>query len=162
MKNTNAIKNNIVFILIILAILALGVMIIPAKTNAQAQYGGYITTYNSNLFPEYSPTYTPTYTNTYSTNSAVRSNTVTNQNTSTANQTNNSANTSNTSAVSRTNTSSSNNSLTANAVFGSNSFIPSRLIQWVFVAILIVFIVILVRRIYGGSEKYHSTPLKHS
>lgn len=51
--------------------------------------------------------------------------------------------------------------LAANAILGSNSFTPSGLIQWVFFAILVLLIVILVRKIYGGSEKYYATPLKH-
>ncbi|MCX6752491.1 MAG: hypothetical protein NTZ87_03260 [Candidatus Nomurabacteria bacterium] len=55
-----------------------------------------------------------------------------------------------------------NNNLAANAIFGSNSFLPNSLIQWIFVAIIILIIVILVRRVYGGNEKYNSTPLKHA
>ena len=51
--------------------------------------------------------------------------------------------------------------LTANALFGSNSFMPSGLIEWVLFAILVLIIVILVRKIYGGSEKYHAMPMKH-
>lgn len=51
--------------------------------------------------------------------------------------------------------------LAANAIFGSNSFIPSGLIQWIIFAILVLLATILVRKIYGGNEKYNSTPLKH-
>ncbi len=54
-----------------------------------------------------------------------------------------------------------NSDLTANAVFGDNGFLPSGLIQWILFAILVLLIVIMVRRIYGGTEKYHATPLKH-
>lgn len=51
--------------------------------------------------------------------------------------------------------------LASNAVFGSNSIYPSGLIQWILFAIIILLIVILVRKIYGGDKKYLSTPLKH-
>jgi len=52
--------------------------------------------------------------------------------------------------------------LAANAIFGSNGFMPSGLIQWILLAIIILVIVILVRKISGAEEKYHSTPLKHA
>ncbi|OGI65386.1 hypothetical protein A2647_02640 [Candidatus Nomurabacteria bacterium RIFCSPHIGHO2_01_FULL_40_24b] len=53
--------------------------------------------------------------------------------------------------------------LAANAVFGSdNGFMPSGLIQWIFFAILILIVVILVRRVTGGEERYHKEPLKHA
>ena len=55
----------------------------------------------------------------------------------------------------------SGNSLAANAVYGSNSFLPSGLIQWVLFAIFILLLVILVRMIFGGKNNYQSTPLKH-
>jgi len=159
MKNINTIKHNIVFSLIILAILSLGVITIPSKANAQYGYGGYVGSINSGQNNNYqtqtyySPTPTPVYVNNYET---IPASNTTNQNTTTTKTTTtNSTNTS----VDKTNTSSN---LSANAIFGSNSFVPSRLIQWVMIAILILFIVILVRRIYGGREKYHATPLKHS
>ncbi|MEI7709116.1 MAG: hypothetical protein WCI76_00170 [bacterium] len=52
--------------------------------------------------------------------------------------------------------------LGAAAIFGSNSFLPSGLIQWLILAILILAIVVLVRKAYGAEDKYHSSPLKHS
>jgi hypothetical protein len=52
--------------------------------------------------------------------------------------------------------------LTSNAIYGSNTFLPSGLVQWVLFAIIIVLIVILVRRISGAREKYHEAPLKHA
>ena len=52
--------------------------------------------------------------------------------------------------------------LTASVILGSNTLYPSGLIQWVFFAILLVLIVILIRRIYGGSGKYLETPMKHA
>jgi len=52
------------------------------------------------------------------------------------------------------------NSLAANAVYGSNSFLPSGLIQWILFAIFILLLVILTRKIFGAKENYNSTPLK--
>jgi hypothetical protein len=51
--------------------------------------------------------------------------------------------------------------LASNAIFGSNSVLPSGLIQWILLAILIMIIVILIRKIFGGAANYHSAPLKH-
>jgi hypothetical protein len=51
--------------------------------------------------------------------------------------------------------------LAANAVYGSNSFMPSGIIQWVLFAIFILLLVILIRKIFGAEEKYQATPLKH-
>lgn len=52
--------------------------------------------------------------------------------------------------------------LASNALFGSNSFLPSGLMQWIMFAIVLLLIVILVRKVFGAQEKYHATPLKHS
>ncbi len=52
--------------------------------------------------------------------------------------------------------------LTASAIFGSNSFMPSGLVQWVILAIFILLIILFIRRAFGLDEKYHSTPLKHA
>jgi hypothetical protein len=54
---------------------------------------------------------------------------------------------------------SQNNNLASNAIFGSNSVFSS-LIQWIFYGVLILIIVILVRKIFGGENKYLATPLK--
>jgi hypothetical protein len=54
------------------------------------------------------------------------------------------------------------NNLAANPLFGSRTFTPSGLIQWIFLAILVLIAVILVRRAYGADKRYHATPLKHS
>ena len=54
-----------------------------------------------------------------------------------------------------------NSNLASNAIFGTNGFMPSGLVQWVFFAIIVLVIIILVRKIMGGSEAYHATPLKH-
>ena len=50
--------------------------------------------------------------------------------------------------------------LAASAIFGDIGFMPSGLFQWILFAILILLIIILVRRIFGGSKKFHETPLK--
>ena len=52
--------------------------------------------------------------------------------------------------------------LAASAIFGENSFLPTGLIQWILLAILVLGGVILVRKVYGGSEKYYATPMKHN
>ena len=54
-----------------------------------------------------------------------------------------------------------NSNLEANALFGSNGFMPSGLMQWILFAILILLIVILVRKIYGADKRYHAAPMKH-
>ncbi|MEI6280400.1 MAG: IPT/TIG domain-containing protein [bacterium] len=51
--------------------------------------------------------------------------------------------------------------LTSNAIFGSNSFLPSGLAQWIILAIIILLIVIFARKVFGGEKNYHGTPLKH-
>jgi len=53
-------------------------------------------------------------------------------------------------------------SLTANALFGSNSFMPSGLIQWIVFAILILLIVFLWRYVHRSEEKYMAEPMKHA
>ncbi|MDR3519581.1 MAG: hypothetical protein P4L63_01680 [Candidatus Pacebacteria bacterium] len=58
-------------------------------------------------------------------------------------------------------TGTANNGLSANALFGSNSFLPSGLIQWILFAIFVLLIVILVRTVFGGKKKYQESPLKH-
>ncbi len=51
--------------------------------------------------------------------------------------------------------------LVASAIWGSGGFLPSSLFQWILFAVLIMLTVILVRKIYGGGEKYHAIPMKH-
>ena len=51
--------------------------------------------------------------------------------------------------------------LVAGAIFGSNAFMPSSLLQWIFFAILILLAVILWRKLYVSDEDKH-TPLKHA
>ena len=65
-------------------------------------------------------------------------------------------------AENETGTQSDNTSnLASNVIFGTNSFLPSGLVQWVLFAIIILLIVILTRRILGHRENYLATPLKH-
>ncbi len=52
-------------------------------------------------------------------------------------------------------------SLAANAIFGVNTFLPSGLIQWVLLGIIISLLVLVVRRLMGLTDAYHATPLKH-
>lgn len=52
--------------------------------------------------------------------------------------------------------------LTANAFYGSNSFFPSGLMGWTLLAIFILLLVILTRKVFGADKKYHSTPMKHA
>ena len=52
--------------------------------------------------------------------------------------------------------------LAASAIFGDSGFLPTGLVQWILVAILILLIVVLVRRVFGGAKSYFATPLKHS
>jgi hypothetical protein len=53
------------------------------------------------------------------------------------------------------------NDLAASVLLGDNSFLPSGLIQWILVAVLVMLIVILVRKLFGAEERYHAAPLKH-
>ena len=52
--------------------------------------------------------------------------------------------------------------LASNAIFGSGSFLPSGLVQWILFAILILLIVILARKIFGARENYDQAPMKHA
>lgn len=52
--------------------------------------------------------------------------------------------------------------LTANALAGEGGFLPGGILQWILVAILVLIIIILVRKLFGQEDHYHSTPLKHS
>jgi hypothetical protein len=52
-------------------------------------------------------------------------------------------------------------SLASVAIFGSNTFLPSGLTQWVLFGIIILLIVILVRKVFGATDRYHAVPLKH-
>lgn len=51
--------------------------------------------------------------------------------------------------------------LASNAIFGSNSFLPSGIVQWVLFAIIILLIVIIVRKVFGAKQNYEESPMKH-
>jgi len=51
--------------------------------------------------------------------------------------------------------------LTANALNGSNSFMPSGLMQWILAIAIIFAIIFLFRHVYGEKE-YMATPMKHA
>ena len=70
-------------------------------------------------------------------------------------------NTNQTTNTTSNNTNNTVSNLASNAIFGSNSFLPSGLIQWIIFAIIILLIVILVRKVFGAEERYYATPLKH-
>ncbi|MES3032104.1 MAG: hypothetical protein V4699_02570 [Patescibacteria group bacterium] len=187
----NKINNNkIVFALGILAILAFGTSVSPEPVSAGTagyvtpydssnyssnRYNTYQTPSNyDNIEPTYvAPAYTPapTYTapsptptvysnstnpnRTTTTRTATRTTTPATQTTANQNTTYTNSN-----ADSATNTE-TNGDLGANAIFGSDGFLPSSIIQWIMFAILVLLIVILVRKIHGGGERYHAMPMKH-
>ena len=172
---------NAIFTSAFLASLVFGVIVAPTETKAQA-YGGNINVsgypsgqydsqsyypnngyQNQNYYSTYPvavPVYVPT---TVSPAPTVYSNT-TNPNAPTGSKAVAKAKTTDTTPAENTDSSKpdSFSSLTANAIFGDNSFLPSSLLQWVFFATLVAGAVFLVRKIYGGNEKYQATPMKHN
>lgn len=52
--------------------------------------------------------------------------------------------------------------LAATAIFGSNTFLPSGLTQWVLFGIIILLIVIFVRKIFSAKKYYGESPMKHA
>jgi len=94
--------------------------------------------------------------------STITRNTVTNTNNNTDNTYSNTTQTENATNSDNDNTNSNASNLASAAILGSTGFLPSGLIQWVFFAIIILLIVILVRRIFGARKKYEDTPLKHA
>lgn len=54
------------------------------------------------------------------------------------------------------------NGLAANAIYGNSGFLPSGFLQWIVVAIMIMLIVLLARRVFGAAHRYHNSPLKHA
>ena len=177
----NKINKKIILSSGILAILAFGVIIMPLKTNADR--AGYVTPYGATRFNNnisgnnqyntyqepnnltpiyYSLTSTPiVYSNSANPNAVKTAPKTVVAKTETVIPINTSPVIAPVPITVAKTTTSEKSNLAANAVFGSNSFMPSGLVQWIFFAILILLIVILVRKIYGGSEKYHATPMKH-
>ena len=93
--------------------------------------------------------------------------TTTTNNNSSSNTNTNTSNTTNTTTTDTNNTVSTNDaknsygSLTANALVGSNSVMPSGLIQWILLAIIILAIIFLWRYVHA-ENKYMSEPMKHA
>ena len=173
--NNKKIIFNLFYSLGILAILGIGIMIMPR--DASAQNNGRVTRYNSTRFESVSSknrfnTYEEPYAQ-FQTNvpaPTVYSNSV---NPNAVNYTTalqpTVARTSATSATSarassapaQTADTETASDLAAGVIFGSENFLPSGLIQWIFFAILVLLIIILARKIFSA-EKYHSTPMKHA
>lgn len=114
----------------------------PTNTNNNGYNNGYDNSYN------YNNTNSNGYNNSSYTNSNYTDNNYT-SNTSTQNSTN-------------SGTSNKYSTLTSNAIWGSNTFLPSGLVQWILLAIIILVIVILTRKIFGGEKEYHESPMKHA
>jgi hypothetical protein len=174
----------------ILTLLAFSLLIIP--TQASAERSGYVTPYNSTDFnrvyksPDYNYNYgydynSPAYYQPYqpfhyayisptpaATPTVYSSSANPNGNAGTSSGTANSSNAANTGTGSANNGAVNNtddnlSNLAASAVYGSSDgFLPSGLMQWIMVAIFILLIVILARRIFGMKENYETTPLKHA
>ncbi|MEO5635292.1 MAG: hypothetical protein ABIS26_00735 [Candidatus Paceibacterota bacterium] len=162
MNNISNIKLNIwVSGLQLLAIFALGIILLPFQ--AYADQAGVVTPYGTtkfinvpvndgyNTYTGPAPTYTAPATTTSSTVNTTNDTTGEVQGAST---------TRTTTTVNKSTENESN--LSANAISARTGFLPSGLLQWIFFAILILLIVILVRKILGADKKYHSTPLKHA
>ncbi len=173
MNKKNSIKTtyNVIYTLGILAILAFGVIIMPLT--ASADMPGYVTPYgvtgyntrapsNSYVSQDFYPAYNSTYSsNPNTTTSANQTNSTTNATSTTENT--NTSNTTTENLDTTENTSSEGlSNLASNVTFGSSGIYPSGIIQWIFFAILVLLIVILVRKIFGFEEKYHSTPMKQA
>jgi hypothetical protein len=164
-------NKSIVDSLAILAIFALAAIAMPQEVKADR--AGYVTPYNSTRMKSVSSneddynTFTGS-TSTYNQPSSSGAPTV--YSSSTAPKTTAKSSTTKTTTVTKKATVEDNGEVlgeeasdaTANAIFGTNGFLPSGLIQWIFFAILILLIVILVRKLTGAEDKYHSEPMKHA
>jgi len=184
MSNINDIKTiySAVYALGLLAILALGLLVMPMKAEAAYNYVfnsgvnvqssfptvsnttnmNYVpNNYNNYQYPAPTQTYYPVYPVSTQTTYIVPTvdSTKTVAKTST-NSTVKKATTTTTTA--KTEVSDKYEALAANAIFGDVGFLPSGLLQWILFAILVLIIVILTRRVFGGAKKYHQTPLKHA
>lgn len=52
--------------------------------------------------------------------------------------------------------------IVSTALFGSNTFWPSGLTQWVLFGIIILLIIIFIRRIFSAKKHYEESPMKHA
>ncbi|MFA5841067.1 MAG: hypothetical protein WC847_02245 [Candidatus Paceibacterota bacterium] len=121
-------------------------MIVPATTNTGNTNGN---TSNNNYGNA------NTNGNTNNTNSSASKNTK-NSNTST------STNNNQTKSSTTTDANSNYSNLASNAIFGTNGFMPTGLIQWILFAIIVLLLIILVRKIFGGKKNYDEAPMKHA
>lgn len=94
--------------------------------------------------------------------SSIYSNTTVNDNNSTANYTVSKTTDKNYNSNMTANNQNENFSgLTANALGGSDSFMPTGLLQWIILGIIIAVIIFLWRYVFA-EEKYMSEPMKHA
>ena len=56
----------------------------------------------------------------------------------------------------------SDQNLASSVILGGNTFLPTGIVQWILVAIFIVFIIVLGRKVFRSREQYDSIPLKHA
>ena len=155
----------------VLAILAFGLLLLPGM--AAADTAGDVTPYGTTTYPTPAPNnYTfpnnyyspapapaPSTTRTIIYQPAPTETVVEQQPTNTATSTNN-ANATDTTGVATTDEAFDYSGLAANAIYGVNSFLPSGLIQWVLFTIFVMLLIIFIRRLFGATHNYHSTPLK--
>ncbi len=165
-------KNLIFYALGILAILTLWALMMPIEAGAYyeyryARYNFNTESNNRDLYPEAGYIAYPVNDYQGNQNSDANRNVSTNTTTYT-NYTTSDSNTSSAREDTESNNSDSSvsfsdySNLAANSVFGSHSFMPSGLVQWVILAIFILLIVIFIRRVFGKDEKYYAEPLKHA
>ena len=149
----NRIKNGLILALSILTILVLGTVVfmpgeIKAATGKNVTYGNKNVSYDDNS---------------YITNASVGVNNIyTSGTTGAVLGASTSAPATNSSADTSKDIKEEFKDLTANAIYGTDSFMPSGLIQWLILAIFILIIIILARKFFGLEDKYHATPLKQS
>lgn len=162
-----------------LIILSLGILtIIAFGIYSPKTYAYYLYTNNGVVMMEDKvyPTvqYETTYTNNSTpivnqTNTTSNNTSETSDNTTTTNTTQNTNTTQTSSNTSEENNNVSTNdfnesygSLTANALLGSNSFMPTGLVQWIVFIIIILLIIFLWRYVHRSEEKYMMEPMKHA
>jgi len=148
--------NSLIYGLGILAILTVGAIIMPSV--ASADRAGRVTPYGSTEFNDVTSN-----DNQYNTYQGPPETATTTPTTSSTGQVKGATTTAKTTPkATEPEKVEEESSVTANAIFGTNGFTPSGLIQWILLAILILLIVILVRKFTGAEDKYHSEPLKHA
>ena len=174
MKYMNKKLNTVLNSLAILSILTVGIISVPLS--ASADRAGYVTPYNSTRFNSVSTDYNYNYNSVPSNSSTivgyyppaqttiptVSSSTAIAKKATTTTIVKRTVATASTTAKTSTQPKEDLSTLPANVIYGSNSFIPSGLLQCILLAILILIIVILSRRVFNGNKRFHSSPLKHS